>query len=121
MKILLEKMSKDSSKKYTGFQKRAIIFISVILKKMQYNTILFRCCLQGNDNIIKIIGTSEFPVFLRRRLLKCVQERRGFFVCLFWFFAILTENPLGEKCRLEKEIFFSDKGRIYLLALRKQC
>lgn len=48
-------------------------------------------------------------------------RKESFFLFCFGFFAILTENPLGEKCMLEKEILFSDKGRIYLLALRKQC
>lgn len=110
---MFENMSGDSGKKYIGFQQRAIIFICIILKR--YNIILFRYCLQENDNIILIIGTSNCPVFLRCKLLKCVQVKERLI-----FFAFHIENPLEKKCRLEKKILFSDKGRIYLLALTKQ-
>lgn len=58
MNIYFEKMSEDSGKKYRGFHKRAIIFISIILKR--YNTMLFRYCLQENDNIWHIQVSSIF-------------------------------------------------------------
>lgn len=77
---MFEKMSGGSGKKYTGFQKRAIIVISIILKR--YNTMLFRYCLQENDNIILIIDMSKSPVFLRCGLLKCVQVKERFFLPL---------------------------------------
>ena len=87
---MFDKMSGDSGKKYIGYQKRAIIFISIILQR--YNTMIFSYCLQENDNIILIIGMSKPSVFLGCRLLKGVQVKDGIF-----FFAFLAENPLGKK------------------------
>lgn len=103
-------MSGDSGKKYTGFQKRDIVFISIILKR--YNTILFRYSLQENDNIILIIGMSKSPVFIRCRLLKCVQVKERFFGLCYWKSTrkkvqVGKENPLF---RQSKNIpFGSDK------------
>lgn len=113
-------MSGNSGKKYTGFQKRDIVFISIILKR--YNTILFRYSLQENDNIILIIGMSKSPVFIRCRLLKCVQVKERFFGLCYWKSTRKkvqagNENPLF---RQSKNIpFGSDKTVLsFALSLR---